>query len=164
MSTLRDRVQSDLAEAMRAHDEIRKGTLRMLSAAFRNADIEARGKLVDAGAANAQVEASALDDAALLAVIQKQAKQRRESIVAFEKAGRADLVAKESAELAVLEAYLPQQATREEIEAAARKVIAETGASSQRDIGKVMPVLTRELKDRADGRAINEVVRALLGS
>jgi uncharacterized protein YqeY len=94
--------------------------------------------------------------------VQKQAKQRRESILEFEKAGRKDLAAKESAELSILEEYLPRQLSRDEIEAAARAVIAQTGAAGPRDIGKVMPVLTKQLAGLADGRAINEVVRALL--
>ena len=134
---------------MRARDETRKSTLRMLNAAVKNAEIEARAPL---------------DDAGVLAVIQKQVKQRRESILEFEKGGRPDLVEKEQAEKEVLEAYLPRQATREEIEAAARLAIAETGANSARDIGRVMPILVKQFAGTADGRAINDVVRALLGS
>jgi hypothetical protein len=149
MASLRERIQSELHDAMRAHDETRKSTLRMLTAAVRNADIEARAQL---------------DDRAILTVIQKQAKQRRESMVEFQKGGRDDLVQKEAAELAILDEYLPRQMSREDIEAAARAVIAETGASGPRDIGKVMPVLTKQLAGLADGRAINEVVRGLLGS
>lgn len=148
MPTLQERVQSELADAMRARDETKKSTLRMLIAAIKNAEIEAR---------------KALDDDGVTAVIQKQVKQRRESIIEFEKGGRKDLVDKEASELAVLEAYLPEQAGRDEIEAAAKKVIAETGATTQRDLGRVMPVLTKQFAGRADGRAINEVVRALLG-
>jgi uncharacterized protein len=149
MPSLPERVQADLAEAMRARDDVRKTALRMLSAAFKNAAIEARGELSDEVA---------------LAVIQKQAKQRRESIVEFEKGGRPDLVEKEQAELTVLEAYLPQQVSREEVEAAARKLVSETGASGPRDIGKVMPPLVKQFAGRADGRLINEVVRELLGT
>jgi len=147
MTTLRERIQSDLHDAMRARDEIRKSTLRMLTAAVKNADIEAR---------------SPLDDAGVVVVAQKQVKQRRESILEFEKGGRADLVAREQAELEIIQGYLPQQAERSEVEAAARRVIAESGAATQRDIGKVMPVLTREFAGRADGRMINEIVRSLL--
>jgi hypothetical protein len=147
MPTLRERIQSDLHDAMRARDEIRKSTLRMLTAAVKNADIEAR---------------SLLDDAGVVVVAQKQVKQRRESILEFEKGGRADLVAREQAELEIIQGYLPQQAERSDIEAAARRVIAESGAATQRDIGKVMPVLTKEFAGRADGRMINEIVRALL--
>ncbi len=165
MSTLRERIQADLAEAMRARDETRKSTLRMLLSAIKNAEI----RTAPAGASDEELARMAelppllLDDAAVLAIIQKQIKQRRESIEQFRKAGRQDLVDRESAEVAVLETYLPQQATREEIETAARRVIAETGAASPRDLGKVMPVLTREFAGRADGRLINEVVRTLLG-
>lgn len=147
MAGLRERIQSELHDAMRAKDETRKSALRMLTAAIKNADIEAR---------------SPLDDPAIVGVVQKQVKQRRDSIVEFEKGHRQDLVDKEAAEIAVLEAYLPRQAERGDIEAAARRVIAETGARSVRDLGKVMPTLTKEFAGRADGRAINEVVRSLL--
>jgi uncharacterized protein YqeY len=148
MPTLQERIQSELHEALRARDETRKSTLRMLTAAIHNAAIEAR---------------KPIDDDGVIAVIQKQVKQRRESIVEFRKGGREDLVQKEEAEMVILEAYLPQQAERSEIEAAARKLIADTGASGPRDIGKVMPPLVRQFAGRADGRAISEVVRELLG-
>jgi uncharacterized protein YqeY len=148
MATLKERIQSELNDALRAHDETRKIALRMLTAAVRNAEIEARHEL---------------DDDGVIAVVQKQVKQRRESIVEFRKGNREDLAAKEEAEMAVLEVYLPQQADRSEIESAARKLIAETGASGPRDIGKVMPPLVKQFAGRADGRAINDVVRELLG-
>jgi hypothetical protein len=148
MATLKERIQADLADAMRQRDEVRKSALRLLIAAIKNTEIE-QGK--------------ALDDAAVTTVIQKQVKQRRESIIEFHKGNRMDLVERESAEAKILECYLPDQATPEEIEAAVVKVIAETGASGPRDIGKVMPVLTRQFAGRADGRAINEVVRRHLG-
>jgi hypothetical protein len=149
MATLKDTIQADLADAMRNREEIRKSALRMLIAAIKNTEID-QGK--------------PLEDDAVIAVIQKQVKQRRESIIEFEKGNRMDLVERERAEETVLQAYLPEQAGPEEIEAAVRKVIAETGASGPRDIGKVMPVLTKQFAGRADGRAINEVVRRLLGS
>ena len=149
MSNLKEQLQSDLLNAMRARDETRKSSLRMLTAAIKNAEIEARAPLADAD---------------VLSVIQKQVKQRRESIIEFEKGGRQDLVDKERAEMTILETYLPPQAGREQIEAAARRIIAETGASSVRDIGKVMPLLVKEFAGTADGRTINDVVRSLLGS
>jgi uncharacterized protein YqeY len=149
MSTLTDRIHADLTEAMRNREETRKSALRMLTAALKNAEIDAR---------------KPLDDDAALAVVQKQAKQRRESILEFRKANRDDLVQKEEAELSVLETYMPQQAERSEVEAAARKLVAETGASGPRDIGKVMPPLVKQFAGRADGRMINEVVRELLGT
>ena len=149
MSQLQDRVQEELKQAMRAQEPVRRSALRMLIAAFKNAEIEARHPLTDEEA---------------LAVVQKQAKQRQESIAEFQKANRQDLVAQEQAELEVLQVYLPEQASPDEIEAAARKIIAETGATTARDIGKVMPVLVKQFAGRADGRAINEVVRSLLGA
>jgi hypothetical protein len=149
MSQLQDRVQEELKQAMRAQEPIRRSALRMLIAAFKNAEIEARHPLNE-------------DEA--LAVVQKQAKQRQESIAEFQKAARHDLVAQEQAELEVLQVYLPEQATPDEIEAAARKLVAETGASTARDIGKVMPVLVKQFAGRADGRTINEIVRSLLGA
>ncbi|KAA0226895.1 MAG: GatB/YqeY domain-containing protein [Dehalococcoidia bacterium] len=147
MTALKDQVQADLHDAIRARDEIRKVALRMLTAAIRNTEIELRHEL---------------DDAGVLAVVQKQVKQRRDSIVEFRKGGREDLVAKEEGELAWLEAYLPRQATREEIEAAARRAVAETGASGPRDIGKVMPGLMQQFAGRTDGKMVSDIVRELL--
>ncbi|MCC7366249.1 MAG: GatB/YqeY domain-containing protein [Dehalococcoidia bacterium] len=164
--SLREQLQSDLAQAMRDRDEIRKGALRMLVAAVRNAEIPAApGKDLDeAELARRAAEDHHLSDDAVLAVIQKQVKQRQDSIDQYRKANRDDLAAKEEAEIAVFQVYLPQQAARDEIEAAARKVIADTGAAGPKDMGKVMPVLSKQFAGRADGRTINEVVRALLGS
>lgn len=148
--TLKDTIAHDLNDAMRARDETRKSALRMLTAALKNAEIDARGK--------------PFGDAEAVTVVQKQVKQRRDSIEEFTRANRPDLAEKERAELAILETYLPLQASREEIETAARRIAAETGASGPRDIGKVMPVLVREFAGKADGRMVNEVVRAILGA
>ncbi len=164
MATLKDRIQSDLNDAMRARDETRKSALRMLISAIRNAEIPAAPEDDAALEAMASAAKAGLDDAAVTDVIQKQVKQRRDSIDAFRKAKRDDLAVKEEAELAILQVYLPAEATREEIEAAARKIVAETGASGPRDMAKVMPLMSAEFKGRADGRVINEVVRSLLGS
>ena len=148
--TLKDTIAHDLNDAMRARDETRKSALRMLTAALKNAEIDARGK--------------PFGDAEAVTVVQKQVKQRRDSIEEFTRANRPDLAEKERAELVILETYLPLQASREEIETAARRIAAETGASGPRDIGKVMPVLVREFAGKADGRMVNEVVRAILGA
>ncbi len=148
MASLKERLQADLAEALRSKDELRKAALRMVLAAIRNAEID---------------QQRPLDDSGVIAVLQKQAKLRRESIAEFERGGRSDLAAKERAELELIEQYLPRQASPEEIEEAARRVIAETGAASPRDLGKVMPILMREFAGRADGRQVNEIVRRLLG-
>ena len=145
------RIQADLRAAMKAGDEDRKGTLRLLLAALHNAQIEQRG---------------ALDEAAEIAVLRRQAKQRRDAIAEFERGGRADLVAIERAELVIIDGYLqdylPPAMDEAAIEAAARAVIEEVGASGPGDLGKVMGPLMKALGDRADGRTVNSVVRRLL--
>jgi hypothetical protein len=145
--SLKERLNSDLREALRSGDEHRKAALRMVLAALHNAEIEARGEL---------------DDSAILGVLAKEVKQRRESIEEFRKGRREDLVAREEAQLAFIQPYLPQQMTREEIIEAARNVIAEVGARGPADKGKVMPVLINQLRGRADGREINAIVTELL--
>ena len=145
--SLKERLNSDLREALRSGEEHRKAALRMVLAAVHNAEIEARGEL---------------DDGAILGVLAKEVKQRRESIEEFRKGGREDLVAREEAQLATIQPYLPQQMTREEIIEAARSVIADVGARGPADKGKVMPVLINKLRGRADGREINAVVTELL--
>jgi uncharacterized protein YqeY len=145
--SLKERLNNDLKEALRRGEEQRKATLRMALAALHNAEIEAGGELAESAG---------------LGVLAKEAKQRRESIEEFRKGHRDDLVAREEAELAVIEQYLPQQMTRDEIVAAARAVIAQVGAGGPGDKGKVMPVLVNQLRGRADGREINAVVTELL--
>jgi uncharacterized protein YqeY len=153
---LKEQLASDLKDAMRANDERRRNTLRSLLTAINNAEI-AKVDVKDESASR-----QALDEPDVLAVVQKQAKQRRESIEEYRKANRADLVDNESAELAIIEAYLPQQMSPAEIENEVRVVIAETGASGPADKAKVMPAAIARLKGRADGRAINEIVTRLL--
>jgi len=156
--SLKEQINADLRDAMRAGDEVRKSTLRLLLSAVRNAEIPPEG----AGpSATARRE---LDDEGVRDVIRREVKQRRDSIDAYAKANRGDLVAREEAEMAVLAAYLPAQMSREEIEAAARAVIERTGARGPADKGKVMPVLMNELRGRADGRDINAVVTELLAN
>jgi uncharacterized protein YqeY len=153
---LKQQLADDLKDAMRSGDETRKNTLRMLMTAVQNAEIAA----VDVK--NPDATRGELDDAGVLAVIAKQAKQRQDSIEEFKKANRTDLAGKEAAELKILETYLPAMLSRDEIAAAAREVIAETGATGPADKGKVMPVIMKRLAGQADGRAINEVVTELL--
>lgn len=155
---LKEQISDDLKEAMRANDLVRRETLRSVLTAIRNAEI-ARVNVKDESATRQE-----LADADVLDVLQKQAKQRRESIEEYKKGGRQDLVDRESAELAIISAYLPAQMGRDEIVAEVRKAIEETGAAGPRDKGKLMPVVMGRLKGRADGRAINEVVTELLES
>ena len=131
----------------KAQDAVRRDTLRLALSALHNEEVAKRREL---------------SDEELLAVLGKQAKMRRESIEAFGKGGRDDLVAKEKAELAVLEAYLPQQLSREEIADLARAAIAETGAASPADQGKVMQKLMPQVRGKAEGKAVAEVVSGLL--
>ena len=145
--SLKEQLADDLMEAIRARDEARKTAIRMLTWAVKNAEVAAGNPLADPD---------------VLALIAKQAKQRKESIEEFQKGNREDLVQKERAELAVLEAYLPPRVGREEIVEAARAVIAQVGARGPADKGKVMPVLIGQLAGRAEGREINEVVTELL--
>ncbi len=147
MAVLKERIQSDLRAAMLAKDEPRKTALRLLTAAIKNAEIAASSELAEGD---------------LLAVVQRQVKQRRESIEEFRKGGRDDLAAREEQEIEALSGYLPEEASREEIVEAARAAVAETGASGPRDIGKVMPGLVARFRGRAGGREISEVVRELL--
>jgi uncharacterized protein YqeY len=154
---LKDQLSAELQEAMRAGDALRRDVLRGVLTAISNAEI-ARVNVKDEAARRQE-----LGDAEVLDVLQRQAKQRRESIAEYEKAARRDLADRESAELALIEAYLPQQASRDEVEAEVRRVIGETGAVGASDKGKVMPKAIAALKGRADGRLINEVVTELLG-
>ena|SRR5689334_12077281 len=133
--------------AMRAQDAIRRDTLRFALAAIHNEEVAKRRDL---------------SDEELSGVLAKQAKMRRESIEAFAKGGRDELVAKETSELAIIEGYLPQQMTRDEIASLARAAIAEAGASSPGDQGKVMQKLMPQVKGRAEGKAVAEVVSGLL--
>ena len=146
--SLKAKLQQDLKEALRQRDEVRKRVLRMALTAIKNAEVEARGELTE-------------DQ--ILTLLQKEAKKREETLEALAGADRPDLVAQERAELEVLRSYLPRQLSREEIEAAAREVIAQVGASGPRDIGKVMRPLMAQLRGRADGRLVNQIVRELLG-
>ena len=146
---LKERLSSDLKQAMKSGDNLRRSVLRLLLAAIKNAEIAKR---------------ATLEGGDILGIIAKEARQRQESIDAFKQGNRQDLVAKEEAELAVLKEYLPQQMSREEIIEAAQQVIEEVGAQGPGDKGKVMPKLIAQLKGKADGREINAVVTELLGS
>jgi hypothetical protein len=145
---LQKRISEDLKQAMRSGDTLRRDTLRMLISSVKNAEI---------------AKQSALNDADILGIISKEVKRHQESIDAFKKGNRADLVAKEEAEMAILQSYLPKQMTRDEIVAAAREVIVAVGARGPGDKGKVMQQLMPRLKGKADGKEINEVVTELLG-
>lgn len=146
--SLSERLEAAMRDAMRARDEQRTQTLRMAMAAAHNLKIERRRDLTD-------------DE--VVDVLTKQVKQRRESIEMYRAGGREDRAAAEEAEAAILAEYLPEQLGTAEVERLAREAIAETGASSPADLGRVMGRLAPQTRGRADGRMVSEVVRRLLG-
>jgi uncharacterized protein YqeY len=158
---------------MRDKDTLRRDTLRFVLAAVQREGVDRRqaayDKLIaegkdDAARADyfAKNDPSVLDDAGVQDVLQKQAKMRRDSIEAFQKGGRSELVDKETKELAVITEYLPKQMTEAEIRAVVARVIAETGATGPREMGKVMPKVLAETKDKADGKQVAGIVQAAL--
>ncbi len=148
--SLKERIVSDLTASMKARDAARTSTLRMVKAAVMNREIEKGGELTEEEMTRA---------------LQSLVKQRRDSIEQYEKGGRAELADKERAEVTVIEEYLPRAASREEIERAVEEAVAETGATSMREMGAVMKAAQARLAGRsADGRTVSEIVKARLSS
>ncbi|MCA1979089.1 MAG: GatB/YqeY domain-containing protein [Thiobacillus sp.] len=145
--SLKARITDDMKTAMRAKDSARLGTIRLLLAAIKQKEVDERIEL---------------DDTAVSSVVEKLIKQRRDSISQFQAAGRDDLVAAEQAELAVLQAYLPEQLSLAEIEAAVAAAIAESGATSAKDMGKVMGLLKPRLAGRADMGQVSALIKSRL--
>ncbi len=146
---LKQKLSGDLKQAMRDGDKVKRDTIRMLTSAINNAEIARRGPLSESD---------------VLGIIAKEVRLRKESIDAFKQGERSDLADREEAEMAVLQTYLPQQMSREEIAEAVREIIAEVDAQGPADKGKVMPAAIARLKGRADGREINQVVTELLAA
>ena len=147
---LKDQIISDMTAAMKAKDAARTSTLRMVKAAIMHREKEG---------------GDALTDEDVTKLLRSQMKQRRDSVEQYQKAGRQDLVDKEQAELAIIEAYLPQAASQEEIDAAVVAAIVETGASSMKDMGAVMKAAMAKLAGKnADGKMVSETVKAKLSS
>jgi uncharacterized protein YqeY len=144
---LKDQLNQDLKAAIKSGAEARRDTVRLLLAAVKQAEVDRQTTLTD-------------ED--VLALLQKEAKGRRESLADAQKAGRADLLAAYESELAIIEGYLPQALTREELTALARAAIAEAGATDVKQLGAVMKLLTPRTKGRADGKLVNDIVRELL--
>lgn len=147
--TLQEQLRADLEAALREQDQVRKSAIRMAIAALKNARVAKNADLTE-------------DE--MMAALDKEVKQRRNAMAEFERAGRQDLVASESAELAVLEAYLPEPLSEDEIAALARQLIEETGANSLGQMGQVMGKLMPRVRGRADGRQVSQIVRELLRS
>ena len=147
MSTLKERITEDMKAAMRAKDTERLGAIRMLTAAIKQKEVDERVEL---------------DDAGVVAIVDKLLKQRKDSIDAFQKAGRQDLADKEQAEVAVLQGYLPARLSADEVAAEVKKIVAETGASGPGDMGKVMGAAKQRLAGKADMGQVSAAVKAAL--
>lgn len=145
--SLKDQITEDMKTAMRAKDSERLGTIRMLMAAMKQKEVDER---------------VVLDDVAIIAIVDKLIKQRKDSIAAFETAGRQDLVDKEQAELEVLKVYLPQRMSTEEVTAAVQAIVAELGAKGPGDMGKVMGAVKTALAGKADMGQVSAAVKAAL--
>ena len=146
--TLKERISEDMKTAMRSGEKDRLAVIRLLQAAIKQREVDER---------------ITLDDAQITGVLEKMIKQRKESIVAFEKGARADLVAKENAEIAVLQPYLPAQLSESELDALIADAIASTGATSIKDMGKVMGVVKSKAAGKADMGAVGARIKARLG-
>ncbi|MGE0583410.1 MAG: GatB/YqeY domain-containing protein [Steroidobacteraceae bacterium] len=147
--TLKERITEDMKAAMRAGEKDRLGVIRMLQAAIKQREVDER---------------IALDDAQVLAVLEKMIKQRRESITQFEAGGRADLVAKETAELTLLQGYLPAQLSDVELDALINAAISQAGATSVKDMGKVMGIVKGQAAGKADMGTVGARIKARLGT
>ena len=147
--SLKEQITADMKDAMRARDSERLGVVRLLQAAIKQREVDERIEL---------------DDAAVLAVIEKMIKQRRESVKQYTDAGRQELADQEIAEIAILEPYLPAQLSADEIVAAVQAAIAETGAAEMKDMGKVMGVLKPKLQGKADMGQVSAQVKAQLSA
>ena len=143
----KEQITQDLKAAMKAGDTQKRGVLRLLLAAFKQAEVDRQKELTP-------------EDA--LGILMSEAKKRREAIEEMEKAGRQALAEQERYELSVIEAYLPAQMSREDVERIAREVIAEVGATTPKDMGRVMKAIMPRVKDQADGKLVNRIVRELL--
>ena len=150
---IREQIKTKLIEAMKAKDEKATGTLRLINAAIKDKDIDARTK----------GNMDGIDDAGVLSLLQSMIKQRRESIDMYTKGGRADLVAAEQAEIDVIQSFLPKQMSDDEVKAAIQAIIAETGASSIKDMGKVMGVLKSKYAGQLDMGKASGLIKTLLG-
>lgn len=146
--SLSDRLNEDMKQAMKSQDKFKLSVIRMVRSTIKNSEIELK---------------RALDDNEVLDVLTREIKQRKDSLQEFTKAGRDDLAESLKAELVILAEYMPQQLSEEEVKAIVQQTIQQIGASSKADMGKVMTALMPQVKGRADGKLINQLVQQLLG-
>ena len=148
MSEIRDKINTDIKEAMKAKDVEKRDALRLLSSAFKQIEVDERKEL---------------NDTDVIAIIGKKVKQAQDSIAQYKEAGRDDLAAQEETEVAYFMAYMPKQLSEAELEAEVAAIIAEVGAQTMKDMGKVMGSASKKLAGVTDGKAINAMVKKLLG-
>ena len=146
---IKDKLTQNLKDAMRARDEVRKRTIRLALAAIKNLEIDRKAEL---------------EDNEILVILQKEVKSRKETIEGAEQAGREDLIIEAEAEIKILESFLPQQLSPEQLRELVQQVIHETGAESKRDMGEVMKMLMPRVQGRADGKTVSQIVSSLLTS
>jgi len=147
MSALRDQVSNDMKAAMKAKETEKRDALRLLLSAFKQVEVDERKELSDEDVNK---------------IIQKQVKQRQDSAAQYKEAGRDDLLEKEESEIAIFMAYMPKQLDDSELKSAVKTIVEKVGATSMKDMGKVMGMASKELAGKADGKRINECVKALL--
>lgn len=146
--SLKEKLLEDMKIAMREKDTIRKNAIQMARAAVLQVEKDSK---------------NSLDDDGIIEIIAKEVKKRKDSVPEFEKGGRQDMVDDLKTEIDILMQYLPQQLTEEELEAIVKQAVEETGASSVRDLGKIMQAVMPKVKGRADGKAINQIAKRILG-
>ena len=160
---LKDKIKADFKEAFKAKDQVKLSVLKMVNSEIGNAEIGKRGKLMKEGKTENVEALSILNDEEVLQVVGREVKKRKDSIEAFENAGRMELAEKEKAEMAALMAYMPEQLSEAVIRDLAKKAMDQSGAKGEKEIGKVMALLSPQVKGKADGALVNKIVRELLG-
>ena len=166
---LKDKIKADFKEAFKAKDQVKLSVLKMVNSEIGNAEINKRAKLIKDGKTENVEALSILNDEEVLQVVGREVKKRKDSIEAFEKAGRLELAEKEKAELAALMAYMPEQLSEAVIRDLAKKAVEQSNAKGEKEtcpperrIGKVMAILAPQVKGKADGALVNKIVRELL--
>ena len=166
---LKDKIKADFKEAFKAKEQVKLSVLKMVNSEIGNSEIGKRGKLMKEGKTENIEVASILNDEEVLQVVGREVKKRKDSIEAFEKAGRMELAEKEKAELAALMAYMPTPLPEEKIRELAKKAVEQSGVKGEKEtcpperrIGKVMAILAPQIKGKADGALVNKIIRELL--
>ncbi len=158
--TLKEKINQDFKDALKAKEEMKVSVLRMLNSSIKNKELEKRTKLIKTVSDEAElIKQSQLSDEETLSVVSAEAKRRKDSIEQYKVGGRPELAAQEEAEMAILAAYLPEQMGEDEVRRLVQESVKESGAAGAQDIGKVMKVLMPRVKGQADGGTVNRIVK-----